>query len=343
MKQLLSDAIDDFRKYRLSNNAAANTLRGDRQTLKAFLAHCGNIYVDNVRSGHVTEFLANRTDTRSGNSIGVDHDKLSVFYKWAVNERRCPTGRNPMNGRRKPKKQERDYPRVPMSDFPLLLEKAGQRHPRDRAFIALGLFTMGRDSELCSLRVGDLDLAAGRLKMTIHKSKTFDNMGVGEELDREMRRWLTAYSLECGNLQDSWLLAPARRLVRYPGFGGNEGVTELRPENPISHSASQVVQPALRAIGWEDVKGTGVHTLRRSSAQASYEVKADLGYDYAVRFCKEMLHHKSFQVTEGYIGVSGDKARRDDMLIGRPMFGLPGAIEIGAADSGDGEREDRCL
>lgn len=335
---LLSDAIADYRRYRLSEGKGVATLRNDKQVLTAFLTYVGNIYTHNVTHQKMTEHIARRTDTRGPGSIGIDVTVLRSFYRWAADVVRiCPSSRNPMVGRKVPRAPEIDYPRVPPSDFPYLLEQAGKRHPRDRAFIALAMFTFGRSSEICSLKVGDLDLAVSRLKMYIHKVKRVDNMGVCNELDREMRRWLAFYSQECGNLEDDWYLAPARLLVRKPGMNAASGITRLNPTRPITHAPKQIIQPALAAIGWTELKGTGVHTIRRSVSQAAYLRYVDSGYDNSVRLVKEMLHHKDFKTTEKYIGVSGDKQRRDDMLIGQDLFGLPGQLEIGAVEDGQGE------
>jgi integrase len=342
----LSDAIDDYRKYR-STFCAKETLRNDKQTLVALLTFCGNIYADNISEGRMTEFLASRPATRSRNSIRLDHQVLGTFFAWAEETRRCPRSRNPMWGRRKPKAEKRERARVSVSDFPHLLDCAGKRHPRDRAFVALALFTMCRSSEIVSLKVGDLRLGDSRILAKLHKTGGFDEIPVPTELDREMRRWLMAYQEECGSLDKAWHLVPARRLVRFPGLGGNEGVTRLAPERPITHSASQIVKPALDAAGFTvdgnpRLLGEGAHTLRRSSARALYDRLASEGHDGAVRTVKTALHHQDMSTTEGYLGISGDRRQRDAILLDGPMFpGLPDGLEIGTIDGGQGARDGR--
>lgn len=348
MKQHLSDAIDDYRRAR-STYCKPNTLRNDRRVLMALLIFAGNIWSDHITHDRMTEHLAKRAETLSPNSMRLEQQVLGGFFGWLEETRRCPRSRNPMRGRRKPKAERRERSRMSVSDFPHLLECAGKRHPRDRAFVALALYTMCRSSEIVRLRVGDLRLNDRRIMVVIPKTSDFDEVPVPPELDLEMRRWLMAYQEECGPLDKTWHLVPARRLVRFPGFGGNEGVTRLNPTRPLTHTASQIVKPALLASGFAiegnpTLKFEGSHTLRRSSARALYDVLADRGHDSSARVVQTSLHHASMKTTEGYIGVSGDKKTRDDILLNGPMFpGLPGGLEIGAAGGGEGASGDAAV
>lgn len=349
MKVRLSDAIDSYEQYRVSTGAAKETRRNDRQTLLALLTFTGNLYADHINHDRMTEFLAGRTATRSVNSIRVDYQVLKGFFRWAEDTRRVPRSRNPMTARKMPKAERRERARVSVSDFPHLLDCAGKRHPRDRIFIAVALYTMLRSSSMVTMRVGDLRLNDRRIMVKLHKTKDYDEAPVNETLDAEMRRWLMAYQDECGPLDKNWHLIPARRLVRFPGFGGNEGITRLAPERPITHSANQIVKPALLAMGFAiegnpKLLGEGAHTLRRSSARALYDRLASEGHDDSVRVVKMALNHQDMATTEGYLGISGDRKRRDDIFLDGPLFpGLPGAIEIGAVDRGQGEGDRRAL
>jgi integrase len=342
MKTHLSDAIDSYAQYRVSIGTAKETRRNDKQTLMALLAHCGNIYSDHVSHDRMTEFLAGRTATRSVNSIRVDYQVLRSFFRWAEDTRRVPRSRNPMQGRRTPKGEKRERARVSVSDFPHLLDVAGKRSPRDRIFIAVALYTMLRSSSMVTMRVGDLRLNDRRIMVKLHKTKDFDEAPINETLDAEMRRWLMFYQEECGPLDKNWHLIPARRLVRFPGHGGDLGVTRLNPTKPITHSANQIVKPALLAMGFAiegnpNLLGEGAHTLRRSSARALYDRLASEGHDDSVRVVKVVLNHQNMSTTEGYLGISGDRKRRDDIFLDGPLFpGLPSHLEIGEFD-GQGE------
>ena len=70
-------------------------------------------------------------------------------------------------------------------NFGELLDAAEERDPRDRALCALLLYTLGRDSEVTDLRIRDLDLTGGWLKVRIHKTGAEDTLPVSAELDAE--------------------------------------------------------------------------------------------------------------------------------------------------------------
>lgn len=343
MKDRLSDAIDAYETFRRSQGVAKNTLKNDRQSLLALLSNVGNIYTDHVRHEAMTEFLASRFETRSPNSMRTEYTVLRCFFRWAEDTRRVTHAKNPMLHRKLPKKEKRLRARMSISDFPHFLEVAGKRSPRDRAFIAIALLTMLRSSEIVSLRVDDLRLNDSRLRVKIHKSRDFDEVPVNEQLDAELRRWLMVYQDECGPLQSDWYLVPARKLVRFPGFDAGQGITALNPTRPLSNPTAQIVKPALHACGFQiegnpTLRGEGAHTIRRSAARALYDRLASEGFDEVVGAVMTTLHHQSRDTTETYLGVSGYQKRRDDIFLSGPLFpGLPGQIEIGATDDGQGE------
>ena len=68
----------------------------------------------------------------------------------------------------------------------------------------------------------------------------------------------------------------------------------------------------------------GVHTLRRSGARALFDELVDRGgYDGVLRLVAAMLHHKSTQMTERYLGLDVDTKKRNDLLRGERMFAEP--------------------
>lgn len=329
MKERLSDSIDQFTAYRRLQ-VSKPTQRADTGVLVAFLTLTGNIYTDNVEEAHVSSFLVARSATRSANSLGQDVTKLRTFFEWASRNRRIRPNRNPMAGIKAPKVLKRERDRVPVSLFPTLLDAAGETCPRDRAFVALCLFTLCRTSEIQSIRLADLDLGGGRIKVTVHKKGIEDYVPIDTNLDRELRRWLTAYTAECGPLQPEWYLTPSRRVsVSQTGTR-----TLLTPSAPIVWSSS-MVKRALHGASWvipgnPTLKGEGAHTLRRSAARAMYDWKREQGYDHAMRLVQVMLHHENLEQTERYIGMTYDKKLRDVAITGEDMFGLSAVTPIGS-------------
>lgn len=330
MKALLSDAVDDWLRFRRSQDIKPTTLRGQASTLRRFLTHVGNIYTDRITDHHVTRFMEEASKTRQPQSLRNDHACLSVFFDWCRHTKRMRPEQDPMYGRRVPKVVRRERNRLHVSQFPALLSAAGERCPRDRAVIAVLLYTLLRDKEVTDLRVGDLDLDGGWLRARITKSGLEDRMPVSEELDRELRVWLTAYTAEVGHLHPNYRLIPARKItpVRKDGRRWTRADMEavLLPDTRMG-PLHKIVQPTLEAIGFPVVDSAGnkvsegAHTIRRSGARALFDALNQAGYDFALRVIQSMLHHSSVTVTEHYLGITADRRSRDDILRGKPMYG----------------------
>lgn len=340
MKARLSDAVTDYLQFSVSRGDKPLTLRNTKSVLLTFLAEVGNIWCDSVADRHVTEFLALKSKTCGPNSLGQLVIKLNGFFEWCRRTKRIPPRNDPMAGRRQPTRIVRERARVHVSQFPALLDAAGRRSPRDRMFVALALYTLARTSEITTLKVGDVDLAAGYLHIKVWKSNLEDRLGIPTELDTELRRWLTEYSVHCGSLDGTWNLVPARKLLVAPGVCGQIAPVRYEPLRRPTHTET-IVKPALEAIGFAvpgqvDLRGEGSHTLRRSAARALFDRLVEQGYDHALSVVKAQMHHKSQSMTEAYIGVTADRFKRDAILRGQPMFGLP---EVTSIDSRRGDSE----
>lgn len=327
MKQELSPAIEDFISWRRSQDLAKNTLAVDRQVLKRFLAVTGNIWCHQLEDRHVDRHFEVAARTRQASSLKNDHTVLNAFFAWARHTRRIPVDSNPMFGRRHPRRTEKEKNRVPVRDFPRLLDAAEARCPRDRALMALLLYTLQRDGEVTGLRYRDLDLQDGWLTTRIPKSRLEDRMPVCEELDHEMREWLKHYQEVIGHkIQPHYFLVPARGVS--PVFENNRIVrhhTVYKPETRI-RSAGPIVQPILESIDFPVVDekgkkcGEGAHTIRRSGARALFDQLVESGYDHSLRLVQSMLHHKSIQMTERYLGITADRRSRDEIIRHKRMY-----------------------
>ena len=71
-------------------------------------------------------------------------------------------------------------------------------HPRDKALVALACNTALRASELTDLRLADVDLDGGWLRVRITKSHLEDLMPITVELDECLRSWLKVYAEQAG-------------------------------------------------------------------------------------------------------------------------------------------------
>ena len=349
MKELLSDAIDAYMRHRTSQSYSKATLKADTQVLRRFLSITGNVYCHQITDRHVERHFEEVSKTRQPTSLKNDHGVLVRFFKWARHTARMGIETDPMFGRRQPKAIKRERNRLHVSRFSELLEAAEARDPRDRALCALLLYTLGRDSEVTDLRIRDLDLSAGWLKVRIHKTGQEDTLPVSAELDREMRRWLTHYMKVAGLLEPWYYLVPARSV--YPVHDERGRIlrhdSDYRPDKKIG-GAGRIVNPILGAIGFPVVDengkpcGEGSHTIRRSGARALFDDLVNTGYDHALRIVQSLLHHSSVTMTERYIGITADRRSRDDILRGKVMYHEPSSenvVQIGERSNGNTDHQ----
>ena len=335
MRELLSDAIDSYVRHRTSQNYSKGTLKVDAQVLRKFLSVCGNIYCHQISDRHIERHFEEVSKSRQGNTLRKDHGVLVRFFKWARHTGRMPVDSDPMFGRRQPKPIKRERNRLHVSRFGELLDAAEARDPRDRALCALLLYTLCRDGEVTDLRIRDLDLQSGWLKVRIHKTGAEDTMPVPQELDAEMRRWLTHYSKVAGPLEPWHYLVPVRQVFPVNGPDGRivRHDSAYRPDKKIG-GAGRIVNPILEKIGFPVVDengkacGEGSHTIRRSGARALFDDLVDGGYDHSLRIVQSLLHHSSVTMTEKYIGISADRRNRDDILRGKVMYHQPSTENV---------------
>jgi integrase len=331
VRQELSDAITDYMVLRGSQDFSKRTLANERGILKRFLAVNGNIWVHQINERHATRYFEDAGKTRSARSLQLDHTVLNQFFDWARQTKRLPLDMNPMSGRRRPKTRHRERERIHASKFPHLLDVAGERDPRDRAAIAVLLYTLIRDQEAADLRIGDVDLDAGLLRVRITKSYIEDDMPICAELDAELRNWLSIYAAEAKvPLHAHHFLLPTRQslgIVRsgYRGLINGHNLV-YAPDRKVDRLGRTIVRPTLEAFGLElsdhagRSKMEGAHTIRRSGARALFDRLAADGYDHSLRIVQSMLHHSSVAITEKYLGVTADRRSRDEILRGKPMY-----------------------
>jgi integrase len=332
----LSTVIDSYLAFRASNGFAANTVKNDRQTLARLAAHYDHDpIIDSITPRDIDDLLGSLA--QGGYSIGTVNNTqsgLSAFFKWCRTRGITAPMFDPIAGRRYFPAQDKPRLYIPLADFPKVLDACTS--PRDRALMALGLYTLGRQSEIINLRVKHLDLASGHLSMTIFKSYKSDVMPLSSELDSEMRRWLLAYQEECGPLDKNWFLVPA---VKNAGQFGN---FILAPDRRISKS-EDIVRRVVERCGYTDER-MGMHLIRRSAARAAFDEMAKDGYDGALRVVSALLHHASTATTEHYLDLGLDRQRRNARIAGQPLFpSLVAPNVVPLKEESDGIEDDQVL
>lgn len=189
-----------------------------------------------------------------------------------------------------------------------LLEAA--TFPQHRALLALCTNLGLRSSEIRLLRVGDVNLRAGELKVAVPKTRQAEAMPITTELYAELDRWLRHYEEVCSALTPRSYLVPSMYVSNV------EGRITYRPDRMMGKAyPADVVHRALTTIGWEDTRGEGVHTVRRSLARLFFDdVEGSESFDSALLATMSLLHHTRPETTLRYIGRDRATLARDRML-----------------------------
>lgn len=351
MSVTITHAVSDYHRHIESMGYAPNTIGLSGQVLNPLIKFVG--YERNIRKisdAHIANFMLEASKTRQASSMGTTHSRLAVFFKWCVETGRISAQQNPMMSRRAPKVVKKERLRVDMSKFPHMLDLAGESDARDRALIALGLFTLLRDRDMSALRIHDVDLAAGRIHVYVAKSRIEDSLVIPPVLDRELRRWFVHYQEAMGQpLQGDWFLLPFLMRDTKRGAAGHfesTGVSGYDPHKWMGVSG-RFVRAILEQVGIplrdEGGKPTqeGTHTLRRSGARALYDVLVTDGRADALRIVQTALHHVSILQTQHYIGLNPDRETRDAIM--RTLhYGFEDVTTIGAMSDGDSQGDDQA-
>lgn len=252
---------------------------------------------------------------------------LRVFCRWLIDRHKVSPAVLDALGR--VSEARKTYTQLPIATIEAMYTTAAD--PWERWTLALATQTLGRDGEIRSLRVGDLDLAAGYLRWfrskTAKKDSRHDYLPVTERLDDEARRWLTYYQEQSGPLQRDWYLLPRRHW--------SDAQQAWRYETTLPRGTSglrEIVQyHAERVTGTPLPKGEGTHMVRRSMARALYErlIAEGSSQPGSASVVQALLGHSSVQMTYRYIGVEPDRLERDRLLRGSRLLAVPVSTELG--------------
>jgi integrase len=187
------------------------------------------------------------------------------------------------------------------------------KNKRDRAAIAVAIEWLLRGSEIAYLRVGHLRMVDGVADVRVMKAEgefAWDEMPISDDLRYELDNYLHAYRMNIGRF-------PSSEDYLFPSLSYRitEGGRELclHPDKPMAHPYL-VVHRALDALGVAVEMRRGFHTIRRSMARIRYDALVAAGEEDPVGVVAALLHHQSRRTTELYLGVSGDRDRRNKIM-----------------------------
>lgn len=334
----ITDAFDEYVETLKIQGRSPGTLRSRRQLARQLLHSVGNLYVQHLTAQHVDRLFSDNPQWSPATRNKVVAE-LGAFLKWAQQRRYMPHEDilSHMRGLKVPKQRRL---RLSAPELAALLDAAA--NPRDRMVIALGAYLFLRGSEVRHLRWHHVDLEAGEIEVWRDKTDEWDTMPICAELDAELRRFRAHLVEHVGVPQPEWFVAPGyhKDVVERDRHTGRivKVAGRLDPEKAIGRPYT-AVKLALGRLGY-DTAQQGVHTLRRSGARALYESLAAAGHDRAARQAQAMLGHATLLTTEKYLGVDVDRKARNDLLKGKPMFGVQDAEvkPLGLPDSGSGDR-----
>ncbi len=219
---LLSQAISGFVKYKVVEGLSDTTLTSYQDQLDRLLNHLGDILIADINALHVEDFIYwLRTDYEpqrvngkqkplSGKTIYNYWVTLKSFFSWA--HQREFIAANPMDVVPRPKFNDKPVDPFTREEIDKLLQVCKQsrlaetngRRPfmmdrptyrRDEALILFLLDTGLRASELCALRIRDVDMSTG--EVTIQHGKEGGAKGakgrtvyIGKATKRTLWRYL---------------------------------------------------------------------------------------------------------------------------------------------------------
>ena len=267
--------IDDIGRFltqlEVEQRSSTHTVAAYGRDLARFAADVGVLPSADVRPHHVRAFAGRLHGSGlAPRSVARHLSSVRSFFGYLV--RRGELGANPASGVRGPKQRER-LPKALDPDQTAQLfagEPASPIELRDRALLELFYSSGLRLAELVGIDIGDLDLAAGFVKVTGKGART-RVVPVGRAAVEAIRAWLTTR----------------------PDARGSDPLFTSRSGARISRRNVQlrVKKQGVRAAGNH---GLHPHMLRHSFASHMLESSGDL------RAVQEMLGHANIATTQIY-------------------------------------------
>lgn len=219
----VSKALVGFLNTKAAEGLSPQTLRNYEYRLKQWIDYIGEVDVSRVNSPDIRRYMAwLRTDYKprryngdrsplSPKTVRNVYVTLSSFFTWAATEFNFES---PMDGVPSPKYKQSPVIPLTRDEIETLLDSCDftrrvdsevrrryrKRRPtarRDRAIILILLDTGLRASELCALRIGDVDLKTGRVEVR-HGPRGGAKGGKGRTvfLGKTARRFVWRYLAE---------------------------------------------------------------------------------------------------------------------------------------------------
>jgi integrase len=304
----LDQALTNYQVWRVSeDDASPKTLAGEKPGLLAFadtMHSRGHTMIDTIRREDVSAWWAGLHLAESTKATRLH--QLRSFLRFCREQGWLAGDPSALISAPRPAPEPRE--RLTPAELLELIE-LGERHSRrDRACLALAANLGLRGGEISRLRVRDVNFSQQEIKVRVDKTREIDLMPITSDLATELANWLGVYPKVTA---DSFLV-PA--VYRHPD--GHATVKDRPFTEPF-----KAVKRALTALGWDETRQEGIHTVRRSVARILFDdIESSESFDSALLATMALLHHKRAETTLTYIGRDRMTLARDRLLAGRPFL-----------------------
>jgi|YelNatPaOPRAMG01_1025707.scaffolds.fasta_scaffold114852_1 site-specific recombinase XerD len=153
---LLSDVINQFIAERKAARYSPHTINDYNVTFKKLLQYLSDVEISSVEKKVIIEFMASQTEI-SAKTLRNYHANLSALWRWAVQQGYC--NENIISQIQPPIAEKKAIVPLSREEIQAIVLSAlhSDNHLRDSAIILLLVDTGIRASELCGLKIKDLN------------------------------------------------------------------------------------------------------------------------------------------------------------------------------------------
>ncbi|AIE85826.1 tyrosine-type recombinase/integrase [Fimbriimonas ginsengisoli] len=277
---LISEALEDFRLYHRAKGSDPKTIRLLTTTVERLIGLIGDVDLTSVTASHLRTAMVTvqETPVRTGGlpkvqTVHTVFVKWRTFFRWCVEEGHLET--SPMKRLSPPRLDAQILPALDESELKRIdaaLRSPGFVTLRNRTLVFVMLDSAVRLEECAELRVSDLNLETGALRVRKGKGR------------KERMTWVGSSTL--------------RTLGRYLRAAGVRGDEYLWKSDTGGRLTKWGIRDALNYIG----KVTGVHMhphkLRRTCALQMLRNGADI---YSIQ---RLMGHSDLETLRKYLAQS---------------------------------------
>jgi integrase/recombinase XerD len=275
---------------------SANTIRAYGEDARMFVAFCDRLgidYADQVGHQVVEAFSGALRAGLGQKETSIARRRSAVTSLFFYLEREGVVTKNPAKlaiGMKLPPKPPPNYMTKEERNkiLAVLSGRESRRGKRNYAMFSLMFLAGLRVSEVCNLKVEDVDLEGQTLYIRDSKGGASRRVPIPPKLTRILRGWLTTTRTRCVGADSPWLFLHMWRHHRYNGQPLNTKAVWHQVHNQIVPILGRHITP---------------HTFRHSYATHIYEESSDL------RLAQHLLGHADIKTTAVYAHVTPRKER----------------------------------